>query len=72
MSLNNNEKKKIDSIIVRIGLILLLGFFALEAWRNVADIAGSETGLERQNQEAQQRADELERSLEELRKYENR
>jgi hypothetical protein len=37
--MNDNEKRKIDSIIVRIALILGLGFLAVEAGRNVISIS---------------------------------
>ena len=33
--MNDNEKQKLDSIIVRILLIFGLGFLAVEAWKNV-------------------------------------
>jgi hypothetical protein len=37
--MNDNEKQKLDSIIVRILLIFGLGFLAVEAWKNVFGIA---------------------------------
>ena len=67
--MNDKEKKKIDSIILRIALILVLGFLAIEAWKNVIGIArndypGSEE-MRRGVREAERRADELDKALEE-------
>ncbi|BBG57846.1 hypothetical protein [uncultured phage] len=67
--MNNNEKRKLDSVIVRIVLILILGFLAVEAWKNVFGIArndypGSEE-LRQDIREAEREANELEKALEE-------
>ncbi len=63
----NNEKQKLDSIIVRIVLIFGLGFLALEAWKNVFGIAQNNSfpELERGVREAERRANELDKALEE-------
>jgi len=67
--MNNNEKHKLDSIIVRIVLIFGLGFLAVEAWKNVFGIARNDyPGSEEMQQgirEAERRANELDKSLEE-------
>jgi len=60
--MNNNEKHKLDSIIVRIVLIFGLGFLAVEAWKNVFGIARNDyPGSEEMQQgirEAERRANE--------------
>lgn len=63
--MNNNEKRK--SVIVRIVLILILGFLAVEAWKNVFGIAQNNSfpELERGVREAERRANELDKALEE-------
>lgn len=65
--MNNNEKQKFDSIIVRIVLIFILGFLAVEAWKNVFGIAKNNSfpELERGVREAERRANELDKALEE-------
>ena len=65
--MNNNEKRKLDSVIVRIVLILILGFLAVEAWKNVLGIAQNNSfpELERGVREAERRANELDKALEE-------
>lgn len=67
--MNNNEKQKLDSVIVRIVLIFILGFLAVEAWKNVFGIArndypGSEE-LRQDIREAERETNELKKSLEE-------
>jgi len=63
----NNEKQKLDSIIVRIVLIFVLGFLAVEAWKNVFGIAQNNSfpELERGVREAERRANELDKAIEE-------
>lgn len=67
--MNNNEKQNLDSIIVRIVLIFILGFLAVEAWKNVFGIARNDyPGSEEMQQgirEAERRANELDKALEE-------
>ncbi|WP_287658349.1 MULTISPECIES: hypothetical protein [unclassified Microcystis] len=65
--MNDNEKQKLDSIIVRILLIFGLGFLAVEAWKNVFGIARNNSfpELERGVREAERRADELDKAIEE-------
>ena len=65
--MNNNEKQKLDSVIVRIVLIFVLGFLAVEAWKNVFGIAQNNSfpELERGVREAERRANELDKALEE-------
>lgn len=65
--MNNNEKRKLDSVIVRIVLIFILGFLAVEAWKNVFGIAQNNSfpELERGVREAERRANELDKALEE-------
>lgn len=67
--MNNNEKQKLDSVIVRIVLIFVLGFLAVEAWKNVFGIARNDyPGSEEMQQgirEAERRANELDKALEE-------
>ncbi|GBE99688.1 hypothetical protein D3800_04460 [Microcystis aeruginosa NIES-298] len=65
--MNDNEKQKLDSIIVRILLIFGLGFLAVEAWKNVFGIAQNNSfpELERGVREAERRADELDKAIEE-------
>lgn len=65
--MNNNEKQKLDSVIVRIVLIFILGFLAVEAWKNVFGIAQNNSfpELERGVREAERRANELDKALEE-------
>lgn len=65
--MNNNEKQKFDSVIVRIVLIFVLGFLAVEAWKNVFGIAQNNSfpELERGVREAERRANELDKALEE-------
>ena len=72
--MNNNEKRKLDSIIVRIALILGLGFLAVEAWKNVIGISTQNSFPElRQGViEAERRANELERSIEEANRSERK
>lgn len=67
------NNKKLDSVIVRIVLIFILGFLAVEAWKNVFGIArndypGSEE-LRQDIREAEREANELEKSLEEANRY---
>lgn len=66
--MNNNEKRKLDSIIVRIALILGLGFLAVEAWKNVIDISSQNSFPElRQGViETERETNELIRELEEI------
>ena len=66
--MNNNEKQKLDSVIVRIVLIFILGFLAVEAWKNVFGIAQNNSfpELERDVREAERQANELEKALEEV------
>lgn len=66
--MNNNEKQKLDSVIVRIVLILILGFLAVEAWKNVFGIAQNNSfpELERDIREAERETNELKKSLEEV------
>lgn len=65
--MNNNEKQKLDSVIVRIVLIFVLGVLAVEAWKNVFGIAQNNSfpELERGVREAEKRANELDKALEE-------
>ena len=65
--MNNNEKQKLDSIIVRIVLIFVLGVLAVEAWKNVFGIAQNNSfpELERGVREAERRANELDKAIEE-------
>ena len=68
--MDNNEKQKLDSVIVRIVLIFVLGFLAVEAWKNVLGIArndypGSEE-LRQDIREAERETNELKKSLEEV------
>ncbi len=68
--MNNNEKQKLDSIIVRIVLIFVFVFLAVEAWKNVFGIArndylGSEE-LRQDIREAERETNELKKSLEEV------
>ena len=65
--MDNNEKQKLDSVIVRIVLIFVLGFLAVEAWKNVFGIAQNNSfpELERGVREAEKRANELDKALEE-------
>lgn len=65
--MDNNEKQKLDSVIVRIVLIFVLGFLAVEAWKNVFGIAQNNSfpELERGVREAERRANELDKALEE-------
>ena len=65
--MNNNEKQKLDSVIVRIVLIFVFGFLAVEAWKNVFGIAQNNSfpELERGVREAERRANELDKALEE-------
>jgi hypothetical protein len=66
--MNNNEKRKLDSIIIRIALILGLGFLAVEAWKNVFGIAQNNSFPElRQGViETERETNELIRELEEI------
>lgn len=66
--MNNNEKRKLDSIIVRIALILGLGFLAVEAWKNVIDISSQNSFPEMRQGviEAERETNELIRKLEEI------
>lgn len=66
--MNNNEKRKLDSIIVRIALILGLGFLAVEAWKNVIGISSQNSFPElRQGViETERETNELIRELEEI------
>jgi hypothetical protein len=66
--MNNNEKHKLDSIIVRIALILGLGFLAVEAWKNVFGISSQNSFPElRQGViETERETNELIRALEEI------
>ena len=64
------NNKKLDSVIVRIVLILILGFLAVEVWKNVLGIArndypGSEE-LRQDIREAERETNELKKSLEEV------
>lgn len=72
--MNNNEKQKLDSIILRIALILGLGFLAVEAWKNVIGIStqNSFPELRRDVIEAQREANELKRAIEEVNRSERR
>ena len=72
--MNNNEKRKLDSIILRIALILGLGFLAVEAWKNVIGIStqNSFPELRRLNLEAEIEANKLKRSIEEANRSERR
>ena len=65
--MNNNEKQKFDSVIVQIVLIFILGFLAVEAWKNVFGIAQNNSfpELERGVREAERKANELDKALEE-------
>ena len=66
--MNSNEKRKLDSVIVRIVLIFILGFLAVEAWKNVFGIAQNNSfpELERDIREAERETNELKKSLEEV------
>lgn len=66
--MNNNEKQKLDSIIIRIALILGLGFLAVEAGKNVIDISSQNSFPElRQGViETERETNELIRKLEEI------
>jgi hypothetical protein len=66
--MNDNEKRKLDSIIIRIALILGLGFLAVEAWKNVIDISSQNSFPElRQGViETERETNELIRALEEI------
>ena len=71
--MNDNEKRKIDSIIVRIALILGLGFLAVEAGRNVISISqnsypGSEE-LGQRIRESEIRGEKVRRAIEEANKH---
>jgi hypothetical protein len=68
--MNDNEKRKIDSIIVRIALILGLGFLAVEAGRNVISISSQNSfpELEQQVREAERRGEKVRRAIEEAKK----
>ena len=72
--MNNNEKRKLDSIIVRIALILGLGFLAVKAWKNVIDISSQNSFPEMRQGviESEKRANELERALKEANRSERR
>lgn len=72
--MNNNEKRKLDSIIVRILLILGLGFLAVEAWKNVIGISRNNSFPELRQDviEAQREADKLERLIEEVNRSERK
>lgn len=61
------NNKKLDSAIVRIVVIFVLGFLAVEAWKNVFGIAQNNSfpELERGVREAERRASELDKALEE-------
>jgi len=65
--MNDNEKQKLDSVIVRIVLIFGLGFLAVEAWKNVIDISSQNSFPEMRQgiREAERRANELDKALEE-------
>lgn len=67
--MNNNEKQKLDGAIVRIVVIFILGFLAVEVWKNVFGIASNDyPGSEEMRQgirEAERRANELDKALEE-------
>jgi len=65
--MNDNEKQKLDSVIVRIVLIFVLGFLAVEAWKNVIDISSQNSFPEMRQgiREAERRANELDKALEE-------
>ena len=69
--MNDNEKRKIDSIIVRIALILGLGFLAVEAGRNVISISSQNSfpELEQQVREAERRGEKVRRAIEEAHKH---
>lgn len=72
MSLNKDEKKKVDGIITRIAVILFLGFLGIQAWRNAADIAFGEPFPElRQNvEQTRQEADRLQKTFDDIDKRE--
>lgn len=72
--MNNNEKRKLDSIILRIALILGLGFLAVEAWKNVIGISTQNSFPELRQEviEAEKRANELKRLIEEANRSERR
>ena len=72
--MNNNEKRKLDSIIVRIALILGLGFLAVEAWKNVIGISTQNSFPELRQEviEAEREANELKRAIEEVNRSERR
>ena len=63
--MNDNEKRKIDSIIVRIALILGLGFLAVEAGRNVISISSQNSfpELDQQVREAERRVEKVRRAI---------
>jgi cytoskeletal protein RodZ len=65
--MNDNEKQKLDSIIVRILLIFGLGFLAVEAWKNVFGIAQNNSfpELERDVREAEKETNKLKKAIEE-------
>ena len=65
--MNDNEKQKLDSIIVRILLIFGLGFLAVEAWKNVFGIARNNSfpELERDVREAEKETNKLKKAIEE-------
>ena len=65
--MNSNEKRKLDSIIVRIALILGLGFLAVEAWKNVIGISSQNSfpEIRRDIMESQRETDELIRAIRE-------
>jgi len=71
--MKDHEKRKIDSIIVRIALILGLGFLAVEAGRNVISISqnsypGSEE-LGQRIRESEIRGEKVRRAIEEANKH---
>ena len=69
--MKDHEKRKIDSIIVRIALILGLGFLAVEAGRNVISISSQNSfpELEQQVREAERRGEKVRRAIEEANKH---
>lgn len=66
--MNNNEKQKLDSVIVRIVLIFVFGFLAVETWKNVFGITQNNSfpELRRLNLEAERETNKLKKSLEEV------
>ena len=72
--MNDNEKRKFDSIIIRIALILGLGFLAVEAWKNVIDISSQNSFPEMRQRviEGERETNELIRKLEEANRSERR